>query len=54
MLGRCRSLQRSSSGQMFGAGNIVVFLLEEFLFEPFAEEIGLELTSISSKRRAPW
>jgi hypothetical protein len=28
----CRSLQRSSSGQMFGAGNGVVFLLEGFLF----------------------
>ncbi len=35
MLGRCRSLQRSSTGQMSGAGNGVVFLLEGFLFEPF-------------------
>jgi hypothetical protein len=32
VLGRCRSLQRSSSGQMFGAGNGVVFFLERFFF----------------------
>jgi hypothetical protein len=32
VLGRCRSLKRSSSGEMFGAGNGVVFLLERLSF----------------------
>jgi hypothetical protein len=35
VLGRCRSLKRSSSGEMFGAGNGVVFLLERLSFWAF-------------------